>query len=100
MSSMSQESLSKQLLIFSSLLPSFPVEGLPAAAAHDKEPWVSVLVPEKEERVFALAGDSSENGFIWEWAAQVWEWQPQETTGGSVEWGKKPQVLYSGSATI
>lgn len=100
MSSMSQEPVSKQLLIFSSLLPSFPVEGLPAAAAHDKEPGVGIPVPEKEERVSALAGDSSENGFIWERSAQVWEWQPQETTGGSLEWGKKPEVLCSASAAI
>lgn len=64
MSSMRQESISKQLLIFSSFLPSFPVEGLPAAAAHDKEPRVGIPVPEEEERVSAFAGDSSENGFI------------------------------------
>lgn len=61
---MSQGSISKQLLIFSSLLLSFTVEGLPAAAAHDKEPRVGIPVPEKEERVPALAGESSENGFI------------------------------------
>lgn len=61
---MSQESISKQLLIFSSLLPSFPVEGLPAAATHDKEPRVGISVPKKKERVSSLAGDSSENGSI------------------------------------
>lgn len=89
--SMSHESVSKQLLIFSSSLPSFPVKGLPAAAAYDKEPRVGIAVPKKEERVSALAGGSSANGLIWEWGAQVREWQPQETTRGSIEWGEKPK---------
>lgn len=61
---MSHESVSKQLLIFSFSLPSFPVKGLPAAAAYDKEPRVSITLPKKEERVSALAGGSSANGLI------------------------------------
>lgn len=65
------------------------VEGLPATAAHDKEPRVGIPVSEKEERVSALPGSSPENGVVWEWDAQVWEWQPQETAGGSAEWGER-----------
>lgn len=68
------------------------VEGLPAAAAHDKEPWVGIPVSEKEERVSALAGSSPESGFVWEWGAQEWEWQPQETAGGSAVWGERLKV--------
>lgn len=44
--------------------PLAPVEDLPAAAAHDKEPRVSVPVPEEEERVSALAGGSPESGAV------------------------------------
>lgn len=64
MCSLTHKSVSTQLFISHSLLPSFPVEGVPAAAAHDKEPRVGIPVTKKEERVSALAGGPTENGFI------------------------------------
>lgn len=71
-------------------LPLPPVETVPEAAAHDKEPRVSIPITEEEERVSALAGGSAASGIVWEWGAQVWEWQPQETAGGPAEWGERP----------
>lgn len=66
-----------------------PVKVVPEAAAYDKEPWVSIPVSEKEERVSALAGSSPESGVVWEWSAQEREWQPQETAGGPAGWGER-----------
>lgn len=51
--------------------PLAPVEDVPEAAAHDKEPRVGVAVPEKEEGVPALAGSSPEDGIVRERGAQV-----------------------------
>ncbi len=66
-----------------------PVEVLPEAAAHDKEPRVGIPVSEKEERVSALPGSPPESGVVWERSAQEREWQPQEAAGGPAEWGER-----------
>lgn len=45
-------------------LSNSPVKVVPEAAAHDKEPRVSIPVSEKEERVSALTGSTPESGVV------------------------------------
>lgn len=50
--------------VFYLSLPLPPVQDVPEAATHDKEPRVSYPFSEKEERVSAIVGSSSESGVV------------------------------------